>query len=319
MKALGVGLGAFGFHDVWVERADVRAPSLVVTAAAADLAVGRRRHRPGTCRSPTATTSPRPTSSPSNVRRRDSRDDSMERAGRCQHAPMIEEYQQAWDELTAPGAQFAVKEITVRDVPIKVFESALPSMRFVWEMAAGVRRSRLHRLRGRALHVRRVRCDRPRARPSPARRPRRRVRRPRRDRDAQLSRVGVQLLGDRVARRGVRRHERVVDHRRDEVRPGRLEAEGRDRRQRARRADPAGARRAAGRSPAPPASPSATTATCRPTPSRWDDVVDPADGAGRPCRTRRSTPTTTPASSTPRARRASRRAPSSPTGARCTT
>jgi acyl-CoA synthetase (AMP-forming)/AMP-acid ligase II len=50
---------------------------------------------------------------------------------------MIEEYQQAWDELTAPGAQFAVTEITVRDVPIRVFESALPSMRFVWEMTAG--------------------------------------------------------------------------------------------------------------------------------------------------------------------------------------
>ncbi len=39
MKALGVGLGAFGFHDVWVERAESGAPSLVVTAAAADLAV----------------------------------------------------------------------------------------------------------------------------------------------------------------------------------------------------------------------------------------------------------------------------------------
>ncbi len=38
MKALGVGLGAFGFHDVWVERADSGAPSLVVTAAAAELA-----------------------------------------------------------------------------------------------------------------------------------------------------------------------------------------------------------------------------------------------------------------------------------------
>jgi long-chain acyl-CoA synthetase len=50
---------------------------------------------------------------------------------------MIEEYQQAWDELTAPGAQFAMKEITVRGVPIRVFESALPSMRTVWELAAG--------------------------------------------------------------------------------------------------------------------------------------------------------------------------------------
>ena len=38
MKALGVGLGAFGFHDVWVTRAPSGAPSLVVTGPAAELA-----------------------------------------------------------------------------------------------------------------------------------------------------------------------------------------------------------------------------------------------------------------------------------------
>ena len=38
MKALGVGLGAFGFHDVWVTRAESGAPSLVVTGPAATLA-----------------------------------------------------------------------------------------------------------------------------------------------------------------------------------------------------------------------------------------------------------------------------------------
>jgi holo-[acyl-carrier protein] synthase len=38
MKALGVGLGAFGFHDVWVARADSGEPSLVVTGAALRLA-----------------------------------------------------------------------------------------------------------------------------------------------------------------------------------------------------------------------------------------------------------------------------------------
>jgi holo-[acyl-carrier protein] synthase len=38
MKALGVGLGAFGFHDVWVRRAESGAPSLAVTGPAADLA-----------------------------------------------------------------------------------------------------------------------------------------------------------------------------------------------------------------------------------------------------------------------------------------
>jgi holo-[acyl-carrier protein] synthase len=38
MKALGVGLGAFGFHEVWVRRASSGLPSLVVTGAAATLA-----------------------------------------------------------------------------------------------------------------------------------------------------------------------------------------------------------------------------------------------------------------------------------------
>ncbi len=38
MKALGVGLGAFGFHDVWVERAPSGRPSLSVTGRAAELA-----------------------------------------------------------------------------------------------------------------------------------------------------------------------------------------------------------------------------------------------------------------------------------------
>ncbi|WP_420451240.1 holo-ACP synthase [Ilumatobacter sp.] len=38
MKALGLGLGAFGFHDVWVSRAESGAPSLVVEGTARRLA-----------------------------------------------------------------------------------------------------------------------------------------------------------------------------------------------------------------------------------------------------------------------------------------
>jgi holo-[acyl-carrier protein] synthase len=38
MKALGVGLGAFGFHDVWVARAESGQPSLEVTGPALVLA-----------------------------------------------------------------------------------------------------------------------------------------------------------------------------------------------------------------------------------------------------------------------------------------
>jgi holo-[acyl-carrier protein] synthase len=38
MKALGVGLGAFEFHDVWVRRNDSGAPRLMVEGRAAALA-----------------------------------------------------------------------------------------------------------------------------------------------------------------------------------------------------------------------------------------------------------------------------------------
>src|SRR5688572_7617588 len=38
MKSLGLGLGAFGFHDVWVERAESGVPSLAFAGRAAALA-----------------------------------------------------------------------------------------------------------------------------------------------------------------------------------------------------------------------------------------------------------------------------------------
>jgi holo-[acyl-carrier protein] synthase len=38
MKALGLGLGAFGFHDVWVDRCPSGAPYLEFTGRAAELA-----------------------------------------------------------------------------------------------------------------------------------------------------------------------------------------------------------------------------------------------------------------------------------------
>lgn len=41
MKALGVGLGAFDFHDVSVERMESGAPALVVTGRAQELAESR--------------------------------------------------------------------------------------------------------------------------------------------------------------------------------------------------------------------------------------------------------------------------------------
>ena len=41
MKALGVGLGAFGFQEMWVERAESGVPTLAFTGAAAELAASR--------------------------------------------------------------------------------------------------------------------------------------------------------------------------------------------------------------------------------------------------------------------------------------
>lgn len=41
MKAMGLGLGAFGFHEVWVTRAESGAPSLAVTGRALELAIDR--------------------------------------------------------------------------------------------------------------------------------------------------------------------------------------------------------------------------------------------------------------------------------------
>ena len=38
MKSLGVGLGAFSFHDAWVERAESGRPSLALSGRAAELA-----------------------------------------------------------------------------------------------------------------------------------------------------------------------------------------------------------------------------------------------------------------------------------------
>ena len=41
MKAMGLGLGAFGFHEVWVTRAASGAPSLAITGRALELAIDR--------------------------------------------------------------------------------------------------------------------------------------------------------------------------------------------------------------------------------------------------------------------------------------
>ena len=108
---------------------------------------------------------------------------------------------------------------------------------------------------------------------------RRRARRPGRNRDAQLPRVGHLLLGDRVDRRGGRRHERMVDEQRDGVRPRRFAPEGVDRRRRAAGACAPGSRR-------PPGSCSAAPRRCAfgPRAARRRGALDRCGGARRSAR-----------------------------------
>ncbi len=49
---------------------------------------------------------------------------------------MYEELKQVWNELTAPGAPFAVEEVVVRGVPIKSYVTAPNSLREVWQGSA---------------------------------------------------------------------------------------------------------------------------------------------------------------------------------------
>jgi long-chain acyl-CoA synthetase len=48
---------------------------------------------------------------------------------------VIRYFDDAWRELTADGAGFAMTEIEVRGAPMRVFNSAPPTMRTVWELA----------------------------------------------------------------------------------------------------------------------------------------------------------------------------------------
>lgn len=73
MKAMGLGLGAFGFHEVWVSRAATGEPSLRVTGRAAELGADRGiSHWHLSLTHPTSSRSP--TSSPSDRRVLNGRD-----------------------------------------------------------------------------------------------------------------------------------------------------------------------------------------------------------------------------------------------------
>jgi acyl-CoA synthetase (AMP-forming)/AMP-acid ligase II len=48
---------------------------------------------------------------------------------------VIEHLRAAWDELTAPGAGFAMTAVEARGIPMHVFTNAPPTMRALWELA----------------------------------------------------------------------------------------------------------------------------------------------------------------------------------------
>ena len=196
--------------------------------------------------------------------------------------------------------------IDVDGVPTKVFKHAPPSLREVFATARARERRDLPRLRGRALDLRRG--DAPRRRPRrAARRPlRRAARRPRRDRHAQLPRVGHQLRRHHVDRRHLGVAQRVVDRGRARLRPRGLRRHRAHRRRRAGRARPTASATRLG-----------VPRSCRSAPTRCPT----ASTAGRTSRDLDApmpdvtvTPTSTPPSSTPRAPPATRRARCRPTG-----
>lgn len=49
---------------------------------------------------------------------------------------MIDAFESTWNELTAPGAPFAWSVHDVRGLPMRVFDTAPPHMRLLWEMSA---------------------------------------------------------------------------------------------------------------------------------------------------------------------------------------
>ena len=53
-----------------------------------------------------------------------------------QDGRVIESYQQARQELAAPGGPFAIETIEVRGAPMKVFTASPPTVRSIWELTA---------------------------------------------------------------------------------------------------------------------------------------------------------------------------------------
>jgi len=50
---------------------------------------------------------------------------------------VIDALNATWDAMIAEGQPFAMTETEVRGIPMRVFTSAPPDMRFIWEMSAG--------------------------------------------------------------------------------------------------------------------------------------------------------------------------------------
>ena len=52
--------------------------------------------------------------------------------------PVIDILKQTWAELLAEGSPFAWSTQEVRGMPMRVFDTAPPNMRFVWELSSSI-------------------------------------------------------------------------------------------------------------------------------------------------------------------------------------
>ena len=231
--------------------------------------------------------------------------------------------------LTAPGQMFEMETLTIRSVPTRTWKTAPATLRSVLELSA------LHGDKDFLVyederisfseHFQQVAA----LSPGPRRPVRDRQGRPGGHRHAQPARVGHRLLGGDRRRSGGRPPQRLVDRGRARLRTLRLGHLGGVRGRGAKRADPPRAGRGPGapdHGGLPTRSPTRTAAGGRRArdeaerPGRaplpvvpFADAVGDLPGDGHRSPTSRSSPTTTPPSSTPRAPPAGPRAPSAPT------
>ncbi len=223
---------------------------------------------------------------------------------------MVMSYEEAVAAVTAPGQPFSIIETEVLGQPVKVYENIFPSLRTLWDTARGRgdetflvyedERLSFAEVMAQVDAIAAMLVDHYGVGQG----------RPGRHRHAQLPGVDHLLRRHHLDRRHRRVAQRLVDGRRDGLRPRGL---GHHACSSPIRSGPSGPRARSTPSACAPAW-CARRARCRPAPSGWRTCSSPA----HPCRPSTCTPTTTPPSSTRRAPPAIPRARCRPIGRSCT-